>query len=174
MRLVERVACAAIAASISLAPMPCSVVHARTAFNEEKQVAFDKDGVETSPLLEELQRRTKANAEKNSLAVKSVTESNAFTAIEGYAPKSYKKTAANCVFEKCTNEAKPAAKLDAKVDPMQVMTSEFNRVKQGLSDKLDDSDSATSPPVVDHPIAATSDAVAEPAATPEAVADSLS
>ena len=42
----------------------------------EPGAAFKTDGVETSPLIEELKRRTEANKEKNAQKVKETTNSN--------------------------------------------------------------------------------------------------
>lgn len=54
-----------------------------------------------------------------------------FTAIEGIAPRAYKGKGGNCVFERCAPSAKPTPKVEA-VDPVQVVQSEFTRVKEGL------------------------------------------
>ena len=85
-----------------------------------------------------------SRVQRNAAAVKGVTESNAFQAIEGYAPRGMKRSG-NCAFEKCSQDAKPATKLaDQKVDPLNVISSEFSRVKEGLTEKL--SDDAAPPP----------------------------
>ena len=129
MKLPQSVAAAALAASLSVMPLPCvfQVNNAQAA-----EVSFAQDGTE-SPLIEELKRRTEANEEINAATVKAVTNSNTFTAIEGIAPKAYKNMGGNCVFEKCPPTAKLTPKFDP-VDPLKVMRSEFTRVKEGLSD----------------------------------------
>ena len=77
MKLPRAVAAAALATSISMAPFN-AVVPQGASFNSIALAAdgFLIDGAETSPLLEELKRRTEANRETNAATVKAVTESN--------------------------------------------------------------------------------------------------
>ena len=141
MKLPQSVAAAAMAACLSVSPMPHIHGFAQSVQAAGLQAAEMQDsGLETSPFLEELKRRTEANKEINAAAVEAVTRSNTFTAIEGIVPRNkYQNQGGNCVFEKCSADARAAlmSKFEP-VDPMDTMRSEYARVKQGLDEKFEE------------------------------------
>ena len=79
----DKVAAALAAAAIAFSPVAIQEARATNTGG-----AFEVDGAAESPLLDELLRRTEQNKKRNAGIVKSITESNAFTAIEGYTPPS--------------------------------------------------------------------------------------
>jgi len=160
-RLPERAAAAIAAATVALSPLPHDLAHASP---------FTQDGAASSPLIEELLRRTEANKEQNTASVKAVTESNAFTILDSNGGK-------NCAFDKC---APIAPKLEkAAVDPLQVMQSEMARVKQGLTQAADEQAAtveiaaplAAPAPAPSPPPVLVQPASAEPAPEPNSLAE---
>ena len=79
-RLVATLTASAL---VAFSPLPPSFQQAHAAQLPNKEL-------QSSPLIDELLRRTEANKGKNSAQVKAVTDSNAFQSIEGYSSTSDK------------------------------------------------------------------------------------
>ena len=140
MRIISaRVAAAIAAAAIAAAPphaLPVALFPMAAAHAAVDSTAFKQDGADSSPLLDELLRRTATNADKNAAIVKGITESNAFQAVEGRLPPGSRPQGRNCAVENCGADARPAEKLPAqKVAPMDAMKAEFTRVRAGLTEE---------------------------------------